>query len=380
MIKKSVITQTTMRIKKLSFENRNTGWSIDEIAFNRLTLLVGASGVGKTQILRIIMGLQRIANGSSVNGWAWNIEFEERGSIYRWIGEFSCSLDEVDDDNADLSPKNNIVLEQVYVDGKIIIDRNTKDIIFNGNKTPKLDLSRSILSLLKEEEQIKPIFQAWNHLSIMTIDDSSTRRVSVSAFLDIVRSNVKDLKNIKNIQIPPIEKLYLLYKNKIAEFDTIVNSFKDIFPLVETIDFEIKHINKNDVPLIRLKERNVSKWISQGDISSGMFRTLLQIIMVVLAEDGDVILIDEFENSLGINCIDSVADLVINPDADIQFIITSHHPYIINNIDYKNWKIVTRDGSKVSVHTTDELNIGNHSKHDAFIQLIQTDAYKKGIL
>jgi len=369
-----------MRIKKLSFKNNKTGWYFDDIIFSKLTLLVGASGVGKTQILRIIMGLQSISHGQSKNGWSWTIEFEEHDLTYKWIGEFSCSHDDVEEVNDDLSPKNNIVLEQVYVDGNLIVDRNEKDIIFNGNKTLKLDLSRSILSLLKEEDLIKPIFQAWNHLSIMTIDDSSTRRVAVSAFLDIVRSNVKDLKTIKNIQIPPIEKLYLLYKNKIAEFDTIVNSFKEIFPLVDKIDFEIKHINKYNVPLIRLKERNVSKWIGQGDISSGMFRTLLQIIMVVLADDGDVILIDEFENSLGINCIDSVADLVINPNADIQFIITSHHPYIINNINYKNWKIVVRNGNKVSVHTTDELNIGNHSKHDAFIQLIQTDAYQKGIL
>ena len=366
-----------MKLKNLSFKNTNTGWCIDNLSFCKLTLLVGASGVGKTQILRILMGLQNITNGHSISGWSWDIVFENQGVVYKWIGDFSGASNDVD-----LSSNDNAIIlrEQVFVNERLIINRTESDIYFNGIKTPKLDSSRSILSLLKEEEQIKPISQAWNHLSIMTIDDSSTRRVSVSAFLDIVRSNVKDLQTIKSIQIPPIEKLYLLYKNKIAEFDTIVDSFKDIFPLVETIDFEIKHINKNDVPLIRLKERNVSKWIDQGDISSGMFRTLLQIIMVVLAEDGDVILIDEFENSLGINCIDSVADLVIHPDSDIQFVITSHHPYIINNIDYDNWKIVTRDGSKVSVHSSQELNIGNHSKHDAFIQLIQTDAYKKGIL
>ena len=91
-----------------------------------------------------------------------------------------------------------------------------------------------------------------------------------------------------------------------------------------------------------------------------------------------MILIDEFENSLGVNCIEEVAELVLYPEVDIQFILTSHHPYIINNIDFNNWKIVVRDGSMVSVHSAKDLQIGSHSKHDAFMQLIQTSAYKTG--
>ena len=49
-----------MKLKNLSFKNTNTGWCIDNLSFCKLTLLVGASGVGKTQILRILMGLQNI--------------------------------------------------------------------------------------------------------------------------------------------------------------------------------------------------------------------------------------------------------------------------------------------------------------------------------
>ena len=186
---------------------------------------------------------------------------------------------------------------------------------------------------------------------------------------------------IRQERIPSLLKLYLLYKEQNDIFEDIENMFKKIFPLVEKIEFEIKDVNNREtMPILKIKERDVERWIYQESISSGMFRTLLQIIMISIAEDGDIILIDEFENSLGVNCIDSVADMVRFPNNDIQFIITSHHPYIINNIDFKNWKIVTRNGSRVSVHSPEELHIGHHSKHDAFIQLIQTDAYQKGIL
>lgn len=121
-------------------------------------------------------------------------------------------------------------------------------------------------------------------------------------------------------------------------------------------------------------------WIPQDRISSGMLRTLVHIIVITLAEDGDVILIDEFENGLGVNCIEEVADMIINPEQDLQFVITSHHPYVINNIEYKWWKIVTRKGSDVSAHTAESLRIGNHSKHDAFLQLVQSSAYQTGTL
>ena len=109
-----------------------------------------------------------------------------------------------------------------------------------------------------------------------------------------------------------------------------------------------------------------------------MYRTLSQIVTLTLADDGDVILIDEFENGLGINCIDNLADMALEPDANIQIIMTSHHPYIINAIPFNDWRIVSRTGSNVSVNTAKDLNLGTHSKHDAFMQLIQTSAYKTG--
>lgn len=122
----------------------------------------------------------------------------------------------------------------------------------------------------------------------------------------------------------------------------------------------------------------MSVWINQSDISAGMMRTLLQIITLVLANDGDVIMIDEFENGLGVNCINELADLIMEPEADIQVVMTSHHPYIINAIPVKDWKILTRNGSDVHVHTAEELHIGEHSKHEAFMQLLQTPEYRTG--
>jgi len=367
-----------MRINNIKFKNKETEWNIDDISFQRLSLLVGASGVGKSLILHIIIGLQNITNGETKAGWEWDINFENNGINYTWRGEYSLpeKCFSIDSNKSSIE----FVNEELKIDGKKIVGRTSDGIIFNNEKTIRLDPSKSVIHLLKEEDLIKPIFEAWNRISIMYVGDNSTHEIAMSPILELIRDSVNDFESIRKIDIPLIEKLYLLYKNKLPQFDTIIDEFKTIFTSVEKVDFEIKYINNNPVPMLRMKETSVRNWIPQLSISSGMYRTLMQIVMIKLAGDGDVILIDEFENSLGVNCIDQVADLVLYPDSKVQFIITSHHPYIINNIPFKNWKIVTRNGSKVSVLNPEELNIGNHSKHDAFMQLIQTDAYKKGIL
>jgi Fe-S cluster assembly ATPase SufC len=124
-----------------------------------------------------------------------------------------------------------------------------------------------------------------------------------------------------------------------------------------------------EFPFVYIKEKGVESWIDQGDISSGMYRTIIHIAELYLSPNGSLIIIDEFENSLGINCIDAVTEDLILDQGDLQFILTSHHPYIINNIPMDYWKIVTRKGGVVTVRNAKELNLGK-SKHQAYLQLI----------
>ncbi|MDS9399215.1 AAA family ATPase, partial [Aphanizomenon flos-aquae NRERC-008] len=121
-----------------------------------------------------------------------------------------------------------------------------------------------------------------------------------------------------------------------------------------------------DAVTINIKEKRVNDWIE--NISSGMLKTFMYISELSLSPEGAVILIDEFENSLGVNCIDSVTDLILE-NRDLQFFITSHHPYIINNISPAYWKIVTRTGGLVSVKNSEYFHISN-SRQKAFIDLI----------
>ena len=96
--------------------------------------------------------------------------------------------------------------------------------------------------------------------------------------------------------------------------------------------------------------------------------------------DGGIMLIDEYENSLGINAINSFPELIMSSDYNCQFIMSSHHPYIINSIPIENWLVFHRRGLSVSIRSGKEFKAKfGKSKQQQFIQLINDPFYTQGI-
>jgi predicted ATPase len=380
-----------MRISKFKFEDKSLEWRLEELLLNKLTLLVGASGVGKTQILRALMGLKQITNGSSINGVAWFIEFETLSKQkYVWEGEFENKgvsiFVEEDDDEEDKKNRAKIIFENLYLDGNLIVERKTDKILFNGQPTIKLSQQESVLSLLKEEDLVKPAHDELKKLYFADHSNSATERGFSFSFLNAstLSKKYKTLQKIQESELETPLKLFFLSKIEKKTFDLIKKRFIDIFPQVEDIkiapletkDKEMPDILK-DYPFIQIKEKSVKHWIHQSRISSGMFRTLIQLSELYLCAEGTIFLIDEFENSLGINCINEITNDILSSRRQLQFILTSHHPYIIDAISFENWKLVTRNAGIIKTHNISKFNIGN-SKHSAFMQLLQLDEYQTG--
>ncbi len=154
-------------------------------------------------------------------------------------------------------------------------------------------------------------------------------------------------------------------------FREITTKFKEIFPSIEKIEaYKYQYIDVDDLILeIRFKEKHSDWSIYQVEVSSGMLKTLLHLSELYFSLPGSVILIDEFENSLGVNCLDAVTEDINDSPNQLQFIITSHHPYVINNIRPSHWKIVTRQGGNVTVKSAEDFHIAK-SRQKAYIDLI----------
>lgn len=369
-----------MKIKRITVINHLTGWNVKDLFLDDyLTLLVGASGVGKTLILRAIKNISNIAHGSSTNGFEWDVTFEDNSHIYQWSGKFATTNDNTNYFRIE-TQEYPIICESLQRDNHLIIQRQKDQIMLNDQQTVKLDTTKSAIALLKEEDEIKPVFNAFYQIfELRNYNEGIRINMSFSKKKNEI-NKIKELNEIHNNPfLSPIEKLFILHTQRLPQFYQIKKLFIDIFRNIEDIDFSLEQLfNDMTYPVLKIKERGVNTWIMQDSISSGMFRTLSQITFLILAQDGDIILIDEFENGLGVNCIDKLAHQILDADQNIQVIITSHHPYIINAIPFQKWKVVTRNHCDLKVLTADDLKIGEHSKHEAFMQLIQTKAYRMG--
>lgn len=377
-----------MKLKSIKYFNNEQEWGFEKIQFFDLTLLVGVSGVGKTQILKSIYALKKIAQGSNENGVKWEVEFETLGgNTYFWKGEFenikskNDLIPEIFDTGKDqIKPK--IVFEELLLNSKRIIERNLDSFIFNGKEMPKLISTESAINILKEEELILDLAESFK--LIIYRDHTQKEGVRYSRLsIEKLKNKYKTFQQIKESELETFDKLALVYEMQEPIFQEIISRFIDVFPQVE--DVKVEPIQDNEfsnfifeATIIQIKEVGVQKWIPHNRMSSGMLRTLIHIAEMYLWIEGTVILIDEFENSLGLNCIDVLTEDLIYDDNHIQFIATSHHPYIINKIPFDYWKIVTRKGGLIKTFDAKEFNMGN-SHHDRFMSLINHPFYKQGI-
>lgn len=366
-----------MHIKSFRFRDHVVGWKTETITFDSFNLLVGPSGVGKTRLIDALLSLSAIAKGANFAGVEWDVVFELNGQLGRWLGAFGNSEETFEFKivkKEDLQ-KYPILHERLEYNDKAIVDRSSEQILVAGERVPvKLSSYESCLSLLNEDENLMPVSKGFSgELHVLNFDRS------FHVLQEKERLNLFNTENLFDNNINLLKRIFLASSKGSPEIKSIKESMTAFFPVIEDVKVELhKFGEKLDYTIIVVffKERGVDHWIEHFQLSSGMWKTFLLIANHYLCASNSVILVDEIENSLGVNCIEVLGDLM-NSERGLQYIITSHHPYIINNVPISHWKIVTRNQGLVQTHPASEFGIGA-SRHDAFMQLMQLDAFKYG--
>ena len=399
-----------MQINSFEYRDRRRQWQLEETRFDQFNLLVGVSGVGKTKILRSLRQICDVAagRGDAPGDVEWAIHFRHADLEYRWEGRTEIVKAGVLHESvpAAMEPggadeSSEIVEERIVADGDLLVDRRGDIFTFVDQPLPKLKKTDSAIALLENEERVRPIRAGFRRvlfsiaakllvgLPFHTFNaEDVARRVETYRALPkgpagfasfrekLADSGLTNLSEYANLAA------YYLQEAFPEEFQKLQGLFSEIFPSVRGMG--VRRLGAptgaSTVVLdLAIHEEGASLPISQSEMSAGMLRTLVHLVEISLSPPGAVILIDEFENSLGVNCMPDLTRLMLSR-SDCQFILTSHHPYVINNIPPATWKLVTRNGGTVRVQSTRDvpaLQVPSHQQ--AFIRLINLPEYEEGV-
>lgn len=388
------------------------GVTIEPLVFkHNMSLLVGPSGVGKTTILNSLNDLKKIIRGASVNGFKWSIDISFNNVGYKWSGEFSyvkkdildsISIDPKDDFIkmllSDIGKKlkvqeydDGVILlnEELYINKKIVLKRTQNETKFSRkNIGVKLPDNESTLISLRDEPEIKEFISAIKRISILDDSYLSVEGINVRHLSPKNKSdgegeeNDLSLNDLKEKEWRIEKKLNFCQENLPLVFDEIQEKYRDIFPFIDKIIVK-KFVYQESATryLILIKEQGSETLVPGDALSSGMSKVLMLLCYFYLSNENIVFLIDEFENGLGVNCLDEIVTLLSSCEynENIQFIMTSHHPYIINNIDMRNWMVIARNKNVIkSYDPIIDLNLST-SRHEAFLSLINSPVYEEGV-
>ncbi len=390
-----------MSITKFTFKDHFREWTLSETSFSDFNLMIGHSGVGKTRILKALYSVLSIGSGRkrSLSGCEWHLEVTTENNDYIWQAKTSIpdtlpvnwSEDDSETKSGDY-PQPSFIFESIVRNQKDkLIDRDATKFVFNNERLPKLTPAISAISLLWNEESITPLRDALRRNIFSQAVYQLPRSLRVDEVkLQSVRGKYRSLEALKKaLDVHILLKAYLLQEDYIESFEEIKQHFIEIFDTVLDIkigsltEFEPLIINKsspnNERLVFAIKEEGISGWLVHPRLSSGMWRTLLHLFEIALAPPDTLVVVDEFENSLGVNCLPQLTDYFLR-HTDLQFILTSHHPYIINNVPWRYWKLVTRQGSEVAVKDATSIPaLSEASSLERFTQLLNLEEFEEAV-
>lgn len=365
----------------LDYEYKGQDFEFSQVQFQKINLIVGDSGTGKTRFLNTIFNLGTyVAQGKSGGGEGeWKVSLKIGNDTYHW------HVSKVKEEN-EVVIKN----EQLILNETTILERDGEKIKFGSfQNLPKLSKNEMSIYILKEEELIKPIYEGFTRMLRRKFFDDDLKKnsqifVTSKKSLDSLGLK-KDLDELYKRDYPLNLRLYVLSKY----FPQIFKDIKTLY--IETFDYitdiAIKDSNEFDsievlggAPIFCIKERNIDEWIRLDELSSGMQKVLLILTDVLSFPSGSIYLLDEYENSLGIGAIDFLPNLLLSKDIEIQILFTSHHPYIISHIPVEYWYVAHRNGSQVQFEFGEELvERYKVSSQEKYIQLLNDPYYSEGI-
>ncbi|WP_437952304.1 ATP-binding protein [Sorangium sp. So ce296] len=391
-----------MRILTFEVQSARRGWTLEPMALDAFNLLVGVSGAGKTRIVRTIEQVCSVALGKKeteerleqLRGASFAIDFEHDGLTYRWEAELEPRVGLGSEDHGALhSEEPALIRSELILQGdRPIVERAPERFLLNGHAIPKLDRAQSAIAVLKEDPAMAPLYRAFSRsVPLEALENLPSYGTQIESHFEELRNDYQSAAEVgADFTLPLHNKSEFLQELFPDAFAEIEEAFREAFPTVEKLKVQRYRYLGNERSkrwagmynmALTAAESGVDGMIPFADMSSGMQRYLSFLVHLSFAPPGTVVLIDELESSLGVNCLPAVTRFLLSRAPDLQFILTSHHPYIIEQIPPSHWKIVTRKGSRVRVLDAEKIPaMAEERSHlDRFTRLINLPEYEHGV-
>ena len=355
-----------MHINWFEFNDSTYGISIDRTYFDKINLLVGVSGAGKTIILRVLSSyIDLIRKGSSVKNecnFKMNFTVDTVSSVdtYEWsISTTQSSLvDKVTGNTAGYI----VTKEELLRNGKMLFARDNNKLEISGyNSLPKIPLDKSTIAVFKDDNLFKDINKAF--VSVIGLDEQKNAYIEVpkefydEAFI-VAKENMMSYEHMALYMslLPLVVRLGIARSVYAEKFNMYMDKLKEIFPYISDVKIRLSKSTQKYVIVLCLQD---DVEVEQDRISSGIIKTMNVLAYLYFIAQNALIIVDEVENSLGINCLDDVIESI---DCSVyeqnnQAILSSHHPYIINAVDSSKWRIVSQENGHITTKSANEVGI-----------------------
>lgn len=333
-----------MKLKSLLYKEEN--WSLENIQFEDVCLIVGKNSTGKSKTLEAIDGLGKtlLQKQTLYTNQGWEISFidnENDDIIYNFREYYDQDSDKV------------VILENIRIGNNNVLTRKSSE-------------SASIFNFLDNKEET--IYPPSNKLVIHT-----NRDLKKYPFLEKIIDWAEQSYGFKFGNISPDkpfdEQRYelLLPAGEIPELFSQLDetSREKVKKSINSIGFLIERIDLVDFvsdkqKFLRIKEQKITDDIYLHWLSQGLFRCLSLLIFLeylIAKKKPATVIIDDLCEGLDYDRATKLGKLVFEKclQNNIQLIATSNDAFIMEAVDLKYWNVLQRDGSVVT-----SLNAQNH--------------------
>ncbi|MBD5356468.1 MAG: ATP-binding protein [Bacteroides sp.] len=317
-----------------SFKYSNPNWTLDTLILGQANLIVGKNSSGKSRALRALnqvislLSQRKMEDGRLIFDSELILNDPEEGNIYIYLS--------IEGDN--------IVKEILKVNEEIKIERDKEKAIIEGdNANPPADM---LLMHVRRD------VQKYNYIEKII---EWAEKTVIRSFIDKTSPTHEELFEHVLKFTPEMCRHLVRLANKVGFPLKDFGTFKNVFlrPKKRSLDN-----GADSIKIILLKEKNVTDPLQLNNLSSGMYRTILLLILIeqfINLDRPALLAIDDLGEGLDYSRATDVGKLLFDicEKNNIQLIATSNEEFMMNIVDISKWNILVREGQNVKSVTSE---------------------------